>query len=144
MIDPRPFIGLHIKDDTFLQLMSDYDLTIQYDIDFDHENIPDAYWINCFAHGVSFNADASQLITCAFVYLREADGYQRFPWTFPDLQISEGEIPSLGAPSKRGQSKDSSWVRYDGTALSVHLTADPAGPRLLCIMHPTVVPGRVP
>jgi len=140
VIDPRSYLGLKLKDDLVLELLAKHDLNIRYDIDVLHENIPDAYWVEDAAHGFTLKADATQLISCGFVYLRPRDGHQAFTGQMPGIDIVGGVIPTLGQPSKSGSSGDTSWVRYDRADLSIHLTIDLHGPSMICLMLPSQVP----
>lgn len=134
MIDPRTLIGKKLKDDEVLEFIGDHGLKVWYDIDTDHENIPDAYWIQDFAHGLEIKCDENQIVSVCFIFMRPRDGYAAFPWALPDLIICAGKIPTLGEPTKSGSYNGETWVRYDGPDLSIRVGSDEQGPTTLTIM----------
>ena len=128
MTDPRTLLGLRIKDDAIIAMLSDYEIEIHYDIDTDHENIEDKYWIHNFACGYTLCADKDQVVYVCFVYLQAIEDHQVFPWSIPGIKILNGTIPTLGLPTRTGDYKGSRWLRYDRDALSTHLTNNENGP----------------
>lgn len=139
MIDPRALIGKQLKDDIILEIIEDNELKVWYDIDTTHENIPDAYWVQDFEHGFALKCDETQRVVCCFIYLREDEGYSVFEWAIPDLVIKKNRIPALGEPTKSGAYEGNSWVRYDGSQISVHLSYDKVGVRMVTFMDVTQV-----
>ena len=134
MIDPRTLLGRKLKDDEILEFIGNHDLKVWYDIDTDHENIPDAYWIQDYTHGLEIKCDENQIVSCCFLFLRPTDEYSAFAWSLPDLAICDGRIPTLGEPTKSGAYEGVTWVRYDGAELSIHVSSDEHGPKKLTFM----------
>ena len=140
MIDPRQYISQNIKSDLVIEILRGFDLDIRYDIDLLHENTPDKYWIEAFNYGFCFKANQDKIIDCAFIHLIKNEKYDKFPWDLAELEIVNGEIPSLGSPTKSGVYQDVCWVRYDSAFRSIHVTTNNDGPYLLTIMDANIVP----
>ena len=140
MYDPRNYIGLKLKSDLVIDLLSTYDLEIIYQIDTSHENMDDVYWISDKINGCQFRVNADQVIMVAFVYLRELEGHCQFSGTLEGINIKNNELDGLGNYNKSGKFKDQNWIRYDRESISIHYSWDSQGPRVISFCHPLSLP----
>lgn len=140
MLDPRSFIGRQLKDDLILDLIERHELKVHYNLDTLHENRPDEYWIEDFAHGMALVADERQMITTCFIYLRPLEGYLAYTGALPGIAPASNTLLGMGAPTLQGTWQEQSWVRFDTPALVTHYSFDQEGPRMLTFMHPSRAP----
>jgi hypothetical protein len=140
MYDPRSLIGLHLKSDDIIEYLRHYGLTIIYEIDLDHENMKDIYWVADKEGGCQWEANENQMIVTVFVYLREIEGFKKHKWPINGVQIEKHQISNLGEPTKRGSYQGENWVRYDLPDISIHYSWDDHGSKKVTLMHPSRVP----
>ena len=85
-------IGRHLKDDDVVEVLEDFDMTVEYDFDRSHENMPDKYWASSKANGLLFGFDEAQTLKTIFIYLAAIEGYM--PYKDEDLGISFFDSPN--------------------------------------------------
>ncbi len=115
-----------------LEFLEDYDVTVNYDFDRTHENMPDVYWGESKEEGVLLRFDENQVLGTIFLYLESKEEFHPIAYSnIEDIQLFgngaevEAYCSTIGAKLKKGRGSvggglQTTWARIDGEATSIH------------------------
>lgn len=100
------YIGEHLKSNLVIELLEEFDMSVVYDFDRLHENIPDSYSSAAKEAGFEIRFNDQQIVDVVWCYIEPRHGY------------SPVKEDSLGVPIFRNFADARSYASESGTQLS--------------------------
>ena len=69
-------LDLALKSDEVIETIDHYEVSVVYDFDRLHENIPDAYWASSREGGFELQFNERQVLCTIFMYVLSRDGFK--------------------------------------------------------------------
>jgi hypothetical protein len=137
-------IGKQPKDDDVIEVLDDFDMTVEYDFDRSHENMPDKYWGCSKQRGLQFTFDENQVLQTIFIYRSGIEGYTPFSGQdggisfFATIKEAEKWMHDAALAPQKGEPKEfqgiwREWIRAekDGKFISYEFRRD--GPSMITL-----------
>ena len=127
-----PLLGKLLKDEEVVDLLECDDVTVIYDFDRTHENIPDLFWAPAQQKGYQLRFDGEQRLDVIFLYAQSLEGFTAIERSgVEDISFfaSAAEVEAHGVSSRlsvtRGGRDDGPppskhWIRIDLPDRAIH------------------------
>jgi hypothetical protein len=126
-----PLLGKRLKDDEVVDILECDDVTVIYDFDRSHENIPDVFWASAQKEGYQLRFDERQVLDVIFLYVLPLDGFNAIDLSAIDVPVfaSVSQVEAHCAAESlhfvKGQVRggvlaECDWARIDTDRWSLH------------------------
>ena len=144
-----PLLRRNLKDPEIIEILDRFDIDVIYSFDRDFENQPDSYWAESPEYGFAFRFDENQRLTTIFVHSQPAEGFNKFPFESPGIEIFERfddakafvEERGLQHSLNSGEPGIPQWLRLEHRTHFVHYQFNDAGLSRVTLMLPETAPG---
>lgn len=118
-------LGLALKSDEIIEILEHYEISVVYDFDRLHENIPDVYWASFHEAGFELRFNERQALAAIFMYVQPREDFKSiepglagvpFYRSFADAKTA---FQSAGVPF-RTPANGEGWIKGDRGDHTVH------------------------
>jgi hypothetical protein len=139
-------IGMRLKDDEVIEVLEDFDMSVEYEFDRSHENMPDRYWASSKTHGLQLGFDEAQILETVFIYRSHIEGFTPFSHDGCDINLF-GTIEEVerwahenGLVTQKGEPKEfqgvwREWVRAEREGKCIHYEFRHDGPSMVTLFR---------
>ena len=143
-----PLLGRNLKNPEIIEILSHFDIRVEYNFDRHFENEPDSYWAESVEHGFALRFDENQRLVTVFVYLQPSTGISRCtlgPFDFDTFDCFDDvreHVERSGLPHSMNAGKPGipQWLRIEHETHFVHYEFNDEGLRLVTLMLPETAP----
>lgn len=131
------YLGLHLKDDSVLELLEQHDMEVIYRFDRLHENSPDEYTAAARDAGFELCFDERQILKTIFCYVQDRDAFSAVDQSIVGATIFESLAEAKAAAAKDGVSYEHNdgmeflgrklcWIKFERGDRAVHYEYSPS------------------
>lgn len=124
-------LQLHLKDDEVIEILETYEMSVTYQFDRSHENMPDVYWAPARRAGFQLRFNEQQILDTIFCYLAAKEGFDVIERKLIGVPVYETFAEAERAckkeglayktsDSKKGPKYHQAWLRIDSPEIKRH------------------------